>query len=476
MPATATASVRAAPAAATPADDAPSQHPLAPLFEASTIRARCTAVMRSVEADLSPSFTLDRSRLPELADRVAALTRERFPDLRVPPHSRWRHFAAGGVDRLAELDARLADTPVAERARVHIDLAFVSVLLDAGAGPGWGYTERTAIEASAMPEASADDLLAALDRVSRGAGSAAPAPAAPVADDGRRYTRSEGLAVASFRAFMGGAFAASRSEPLRADGSALRHLDAAALRSLFQSGPSNPLVGVEGRAALLARLGQNLQTLPGGRPGHLFDRLAQREDGSLREQVHATDVLLEVLRLLAPAWPAGTRVLGLPAGDVWPHRWAGAATSLDGTTPPDRTTEGFVPFHKLSQWLAYSLLEPLRRAGLEVVGEERLTGLPEYRNGGLFIDGGVIVPRHGGVLARSYKPGDETIVEWRALTVCLLDELAVQVRARLGLTEQQFPLACVLEGGTWAAGRLLAAERRPGGTPPIAVESDGTVF
>ncbi len=34
----------------------------------------------------------------------------------------------------------------------------------------------------------------------------------------------------------------------------------------------------------------------------------------------------------------------------------------------------------------------------------------------------------------------------------------------------------VVEAGTWFAGRMLAAERRQSGGPPIAVESDGTVF
>jgi hypothetical protein len=38
------------------------------------------------------------------------------------------------------------------------------------------------------------------------------------------------------------------------------------------------------------------------------------------------------------------------------------------------------------------------------------------------------------------------------------------------------PLARILEGGTWAAGRQVAAEKRLGGAPPITVESDGTVF
>jgi hypothetical protein len=57
-----------------------------------------------------------------------------------------------------------------------------------------------------------------------------------------------------------------------------------------------------------------------------------------------------------------------------------------------------------------------------------------------------------------------------------LDRIAVAVREILGVTAQAFPLARVLEGGTWAAGRRIAAERREGGTPPVSVASDGTVF
>ena len=68
------------------------------------------------------------------------------------------------------------------------------------------------------------------------------------------------------------------------------------------------------------------------------------------------------------------------------------------------------------------------------------------------------------------------VVEWRALTVALLDRLAVVIRQRLGQDAESLPLARILEGGTWAAGRKLAFERRPDGSPPIKVISDGTVF
>jgi len=416
---------------------------LAALREPATIRLRCAAITQAVTDSRSGWFRLDRSRLDNAADRVAELTEQRFPDLRIPYHSRWRHFEAGGVDRKAELDAMLEGRSVAERARAHFDLTVVSVLLDAGAGAAWHYRESSRENSR---EGEAD------------------------------YARSEGLGVATFRAFIAGAFANDPANPLRADATALQKLDAAALRKMFQVSTGNPIVGLEGRAGLLARLGDALQHEAGrddveARPGLLFDRLTGGEVGKGGE-VGAAQVLGEVLRAFAPIWRSGSVLRGVPAGDVWPHRFAGGETAHGR----EAGTDGWVPFHKLSQWLSYSLLEPLQWAGVSVTGLDALTGLPEYRNGGLLVDSGVIVPRSDRDLAKRWKPGDEIIIEWRALTVTLLDELAVRVRERLGKTAEELPLACILEGGTWAAGRQIAAERRSDGSPPLAIDSDGTVF
>ena len=110
-----------------------------------------------------------------------------------------------------------------------------------------------------------------------------------------------------------------------------------------------------------------------------------------------------------------------------------------------------------------------------VTDVDALTGLPEYRNGGLFLDAGVLIPRDADAAQRSWRVGDPFIVEWRALTVALLDRIAPRVREALGLSAAQLPLACVLEGGTWAAGRVLA-QRLRAGAPPLLIASDGTVF
>ena len=156
----------------------------------------------------------------------------------------------------------------------------------------------------------------------------------------------------------------------------------------------------------------------------------------------------------------------MPLGDCWKHP---AIVTSDATN-------GLVPLHKLSQWLAYSLIEPLQTAGIAVTDIDGLTGLAEYRNGGLFVDTGVLAFRDPSDAARDHDVASDLVVEWRALTIALLDRLAVRMRQRLKLDATSLPLAKVLEGGTWAAGRSIALERRADGSPPIKVVSDGTVF
>ena len=409
---------------------------VAELRSTSTIRRRAVALLERARRGDSAWFAVNDGAMETTAMLVAELTQARYPDLKIPYHSRWRHFEAGGVDRLAQLNQALGDVSPAEKARAQIDLALVSVLLDAGAGPDWTYREA-----------------AEGDR------------------PGHSYSRSEGLGVASFHAFMGGLFSSDPAHPMQADAKGLQAITAEQLGAAFQVDPNtNPLVGIEGRAALLRRLGQALQDQPGlfglpGRPGHLFDLLAQRAQGQAAILVH--DLLSVLLTGLAPIWPAQNAIGTVALGDCWRHPAAGS----DEAGP----SSGWMPFHKLSQWLTYSLLEPFEWAGVQVKGLDALTGLPEYRNGGLFLDAGVLRLKDESLADQLHDAGDELIVEWRALTVALLDELAPLVREQLGLSAEQMPLACVLEGGTWAAGRALAQQLH-GGKPPLNIQSDGTVF
>lgn len=390
------------------------------LLSAAAVRERCAIVLRAAERGETGHFRLVPERLDQVADRVATVTRRRHPDLAVPLHSRWRHFSAGGVDRAALV---AAEADAAERARTGLDLAIVSVLLDAGAGAAWRYRE---------------------------------------AATGSVVARSEGLAVASLRGMQAGLFSSDPSRKWRADATALAAITVESLGDALQHGPDNPLYGLEGRAALLRRLGKAVAAQPAvfgtpARLGNLYDYWLPYRAG-----LSAPEMLRLILRMLGPIWPGRLSLGGVPLGDCGRH----------GAVPGD----GLVPFHKLSQWLVYSLIEPLAAAGFSITEIDGLTGLAEYRNGGLLIDGGVIVPREPGLLARPLDPFGEPVVEWRAMTVALLDRLAERVRNRLGLDAAAFSLAKMLEGGSWAAGREIAAECRTDGSPPLNIASDGTLF
>ena len=128
-------------------------------------------------------------------------------------------------------------------------------------------------------------------------------------------------------------------------------------------------------------------------------------------------------------------------GESWPpspSAFPARSLKVIGTALSD-----MVPLHKLSQWLAYSLLEPLEALGIVFTDMHLLTGLAEYRNGGLFVDAGVLVPKARDaelIAARvEFDVGTELVVEWRALTVILLDRTAEALRERLGLSAEQMP-------------------------------------
>lgn len=383
------------------------------------VRKRAHELLQAARRDQLEHFGLNEARLPELAERVIAVTKRSYPDLfAIPYHGRYRHFDAGGVPRLSRFLAQ-GSGDVDERLRSATELVITSVLLDAGAGPTWSYREA----------------------------------------DGRSYSRSEGLAVASYHLFMGGGLSSQgRAE---ADAAGLERFDAARLAKAFQVSADNPLAGLEGRAQLLARLGQVVRTTPdyfddATRLGALGVWLRR---SAAAASLPAPRVLAAVLGALGPIWPGREQLAGKPLGDVWRH-----------------SRFGLVPFHKLSQWLSYSLLEPLEAAGVTITDLDELTGLPEYRNGGLFLDGGVLSLRDAAAREREHEVGSDLVIEWRALTVALLDLLANQVREKLGLSASELPLARVLEGGSWSAGRAIARELRPGGGPPLRIVSDGTVF
>jgi hypothetical protein len=371
-------------------------------------------------------FLVKENELSSVVRYVMEVINKNYPDGNIPFHSRRGHFRAGKVDRVSQFKAKLirqvGEDPI-EQARAEIDLIVTSVLLDAGAGSSWTYLDS---------------------------------------QSGLSIGRSEGLGVASLRMFEAGAMSGD-GQSFRADSEGLRRLKIADIEKHFQVSVGNPMVGVAGRLGLLNALAKALEnralfSVP--RPGAMLDTLISRYG----KVIPAVGILDFVLAGLGKIWPGRLTAVGtygrVNLGDVWEHK----------------RLKTLIPLHKLSQWLTYSLIEPLQDAGFQVTGIEQLTGLAEYRNGGLLIDRNLLQLKNPKDVDLSWRPDSELVIEWRALTVYFLDIIGREIQNLMGKTAAEFPLAKVLEGGTWWAGRFAAKEKRSSADPPIRIESDGTVF
>ncbi|PZV22512.1 MAG: DUF1688 domain-containing protein, partial [Leptolyngbya sp.] len=329
------------------------------LQSAGAVRDRTRALFTLAERDQLHHIRYHPEALPAAAAYVLNVMQQQYPDGEIPFHSRWRHFEVGGRSRLDLLAPELSALDPLEQARLKVDLAITSVLLDAGAGSQWRYRE-------------------------------------PVA--GMEFQRSEGLAIASFHSFTAGLFSTQPDQPWQADAQGLMNLTPDGLGQAFQVSNNNPLLGLEGRVSLLQKLGHTLQQQPAffgadlPRPGYLVDYwLTQATDN----RISATTILQTILLGIGPIWPGRVELAGVNLGDVWPH------PQLPDTGPGS----SLVPFHKLSQWLTYSLLEPLQDLGLTITDLDQLSGLAEYRNGGLLIDCGVLSLKDPAAAEIAHPPG-----------------------------------------------------------------------
>ncbi|KAG0646526.1 Pyrimidine-degrading 14 [Hyphodiscus hymeniophilus] len=412
-----------------------------------SVRERCSLVLEKAKSNELNHFDVDMSKFADTTSFVVSIIKRDFaPDYAsIPPHGRWQHFNCNRSP---------------ERCRRLLDLFLVSVLLDAGAGTSWSYKSK---------------------------------------ENGRTYRRSEGLAIASLEMFKAGMFSSNLSQPHQVDGEGLKKLTVDIMSKGLQVSELNPLAGLEGRAGLLIRLSKalNNQQLFGAdaRPGNMLDYLIShpRTLASSVPIVPLPTLWSVLIDGLATIWPASRTVIdGTSLGDAWP-------LSTLPVTAASQPWETIVPFHKLSQWLCYSLMQPMTKLmNIHFAGAELMTGLPEYRNGGLFIDTGVLTlkkaetkrgleefhhnsKREGKVsveVTPMFRPDDDVVVEWRAVTVGFLDLLLEEVNSTLGLQgHDKLTLPQMLEAGSWKGGREMAEISRPNTQgPPIAILSDGTVF
>jgi hypothetical protein len=139
------------------------------------VRSSCSLLLANPTA-LS-HFSVDLTKLDPVVDTILSLIKRDYPagPSDIPMHSRWRHFCTAPISSPSDTSGKKridvlieewkqSGTDMKEIVKRLLDLFVVSVLLDAGAGPGWKFTTK----------------------------------------EGGLYNRSEGLAMASLELFLGG--------------------------------------------------------------------------------------------------------------------------------------------------------------------------------------------------------------------------------------------------------------------------------
>ena len=218
--------------------------------------------------------------------------------------------------------------------------------------------------------------------------------------------------------------------------------------SAMQHKEENVLLAFEKRYQLLKNLAHIMKKMSlftgknNAELGELYRLFHQKQKQSNRIILYLQRIFLKTYLIVSPRyifenWEGPLIVEGHSLGDTWHHPCIKAKYSCDG----------YVPFHKLAQWLCYSLFEPLQElSSIKIEDINKLTGLPEYRNGGLLVDFSYLELKDKNLYDLRHNIQDILVVEWRALTLIALDKIYYKILSRLGVQECRFPLTKVLQG------------------------------
>ncbi|KAI7907117.1 uncharacterized protein BX663DRAFT_465562 [Cokeromyces recurvatus] len=422
------------------------------LLSLGSVRERCFKVHEAATRNRLKHFDIDQSKLEEMVQFVVSIIKRDYDNPSdIPLYGRWRHFDIGGRRRLDNLIQTWASVgqDTIEQTRKLIDILVIACLMDMKPCQAWSYTEHST---------------------------------------GRVFKRKDGIAIAILDMFIKGFFSNDPAQPHRVDSEALLNLSFDTLCKELQFNDDNSFVDIEVRFEALKNLGSVLQNRTDyfgnniRRPGNLIDYLLDHPTTikTKKGPLISIETLWPVVQEMGELWAAEENRGGTSGlGDVWP------CTAIHDDS-------NLVSFHKLSQWIIYSVIEPMEKLlGATIEGTDLLTPLPDYCNGGFLIDTGFLtlkpVDYERGIknyqansllpyqpkveVAPMFDMSDPVVTEWRALTVAYLDLIADRVRQTLRLSKKFLSLSQLIQGGTWSAGRELAEISRPNThEPPIVIK------
>ncbi|KAI7897365.1 uncharacterized protein EV154DRAFT_535315 [Mucor mucedo] len=428
------------------------------LLGLNAVRERCYKVQEAANKNRLHHFDVDPSKLDDMVQFVTLIIKRDYDTPSdIPVYGRWRHFDIGNKLRLNILMKTWSSQGITslEQTKRLIDILVVACLMDMKPCQNYVYREQST---------------------------------------GRLLKRKDGIAVALLDMFVAGAFSTDPSQPYRVDSEALMDLSLETLKNGLQFNEQNTFVGIEERHELLNHLGYALKTRQDyfgretHRPGNMMDYLLSHPSTikTKKGPLISIETIWPVVQEMGEIWSAEEGIGGTAGlGDVWPCK------AILGD-------DNMVPFHKLSQWLIYSIIEPMEKLlGATIEGSDLLTPLPDYCNGGFLIDTGFLTLKQADMdrgiknyhansllpyqpkveVAPMFDISDPVITEWRALTVAYLDLVAERVRQSFRLSKKLLSLSQLIQGGSWSAGRELAEISRPNThEPPIVIKNDKRVI
>jgi hypothetical protein len=382
-------------------------NPALALFQPDEIRRKAHMLLGLAAEGRLDHTGVDLDKLDTAVATVLETTKENYPDFQIPPYGVWRGFEAGGIDRWQAMASARGFETAEEMLAAAADLAIVGIAMTTMHPGDWRYEDR-------MTETV--------------------------------VTGTHASALAAFHMFASGSFSSEMSDAYRVDAEALVRMDLVELAAGLQWDDVEEADYLKAMQRHLKRLGEALALRPdlfgegeATRPGLLAVQLARDCDGA----IDAGQVLDRILEALAPVWEGGAT-----SGDIW------LGDSFVHSGLPGNDIHAVVPFHLAAQQMVYSLVEPFAWAGFEVAGLDKLTGPADLAHAALFVHSGVLTIRGKGDTLSPEAVRDR-MIEIRALTLALTDRLAERLASGLGMTLDQVPFTCLLEGGTSRAGNRL---------------------
>ncbi|WP_196223329.1 DUF1688 family protein [Roseibium sp. RKSG952] len=350
-----------------------------------------------VEGGSLRTLRLQQVKLADLAEQVEKKIRENYPDLQIPPDSCWRSMERGGIDRFGILTSSRAFETEQAFFRAAADLAVMCTLADGLMPEDWTF----------------------LDPLS-----------------GERMEGRQAGPVAAAVMFASGAFSSDPADPFRADAFALSRITQDEVMTGFQFGGEAHAGTAEKLARQFNRLGEIIALRP-----DLFEDGQEIRPAILMEQARIAMVgpvlpvgtLFDaVLDGFAPIWDGGAEIGDRILGDVWPASMED--TGADGER---------VAFHLPAAAMCLNMIEPFGWTGCGLSELDKLPAPSDADHAAVMVDAGVLIINTG----ETADPA-RLAAELRASTMILTDDLARMVRGHLGVSEEDLPLACILEAGT----------------------------